>query len=453
MTGQPPEDRKAANRQYILDVLAVSRNTKLSELLPADAFADAPRVWIVGGGPSLKSFDWDKLRGEVVLGVNRAYELPNVGMMVSMDMRYKRWVVAGDFGDDSWDLWKAFTGPKVFTVLPNTPLSYAGDEKFYCVDRHSHQYIFPPTLEMLGAGGQGINSGWMALQLAWALGARHINLLGFDMKGTADKRQAWWHSGYPKQTDSSCYNRFQGPFNRGAPVLQADGIHVTNFCWDSALSCFHKADDWTRDLLLAKKPERPLVIGYYTVGTSYEQEIKGMVQSARAHGLEVHIEGIASEGSWTKNTYYKARFIGRKLLEYPNRPLLFLDADSRIRRYPAWFDNLPADFAATEFKWGEWGKKGRPNEISTAVMYLRSVPAVRDLVREWIRRNDSTPMRPCQDQRNLTALVDEWRNSGRLNFIELPPTYCQIFDSMAHLGAPVIEQMQASRRFKKEIGA
>lgn len=439
-----------ATRQYLRDRLAVERNMKLSDLLAPDAFASAPRVWIVGGGPSVRNFDWEKLRGEVVIGVNRAYELPHVGMTVSMDCRYKKWVVNGDLGADSLARWRSFEGPKVFTVLPNTPLSYYGDETFYCVDRHDRKYVYPPTLDLLGFGN---NSGWMALQLAWALGAPAINLLGFDMKGS-DSKQAWWHGGYPKQTDDSCYDRFREPFEKAAPELVGRcGVSVINFCWDSGLKCFPRGDDWALDLLLSYKLERPLVVGYYTLGTPYEQEIKGMVQSARAHGLEVYTEGVADQGGWTKNTYYKAEFIDRMLDRFPDQPLLFLDADSRIRRYPALFNGFKADFGACIFDWIRWKPDRADRELSSAVLYLRNTPAVRHVIREWMRLNETRPKAPCQDQRNLGDAVAAMRQTGELSFAELPPAYCQIFDSMAFLGQPVIEQMQASRRYKREVGA
>jgi len=34
----------------------------------------------------------------------------------------------------------------------------------------------------------------------------------------------------------------------------------------------------------------------------------------------------------------------------------------------------------------------------------------------------------------------------------LPPAYSQVFDIMAHLGEPIIEQYQAARRLKGEVG-
>ena len=42
------------------------------------------RVFIVGGGPSLKAFDWKCLRGELTIGINRAFEKFTPTMMFCM---------------------------------------------------------------------------------------------------------------------------------------------------------------------------------------------------------------------------------------------------------------------------------------------------------------------------------------------------------------------------------
>lgn len=433
------------NRQELRDRLAAGRNRNLSSLLANDAWAEARRVWIVGGGPSLKDFDWELLRGEVVIGVNRAFEKPHVGLVVSMDTRYQRWLDNGAYGDDATLRWQRFDGPKVWTLLPNTPLNRFGEAAYYVVPRESDHPLYPPSLDMLGSGS---NSGWMAMQVAWALGAREIGLLGFDMKGI-DGQQAWYHSGHPIATDASCYDRFTECFNTAAPFLKAAGVTVINYCIDSGLTCFPRCDGWTRDIVLRKKSERPLVVGYFTKDTGYEEEIKGMVASARAHGLEVYVEGVESQGSWTANTYYKAVFIDRMLEKFPRRPLLFLDADSRIRRYPALLDNFTADFGASVFEWDKLPGTRTDRELSCAVLYLRPKPAVKKLVKEWIRLNETNRQSAIQDQRNLQRIVEATPN---LRWQQLPMTYCQIFDSMAAAGKPVIEQMQASRRLKQEVG-
>ena len=72
------------------------------------------RCFIVGGGPSLRGFDWGRLRGERVIAVNRAFEqLPFADISVSLDERWHGWTTRGDLGDGPRDKYAAFKGVKV----------------------------------------------------------------------------------------------------------------------------------------------------------------------------------------------------------------------------------------------------------------------------------------------------------------------------------------------------
>lgn len=446
---EPVSTRAQKNTRAILRMMARSRRMLHSEL-PADAFANAPRVWIVAGGPSLRDFDFEQLRGEVVIGANRAFERPHVGMFASQDDRFYKWVNEGALGDDTKAAWIAFPGYKVYVLKEDASTPFP--ELIHTVYRTSNRHAFPPSIT--GGFGATNNSGYAALMLAWALGAREIRLLGFDMQGR-DGKQEWNHDGYPLVQAENVYQTFVEYFRRAAPALAAAGVTVINHSPDSALDCFPKATLEDAYTALQSKPERPLVCCYATRGTAYEAEAAAMVRSARAFGLETHVELVENRGSWQANTYQKAEIIRDLLIRF-NRPILFVDADARFRRYPTLFDNFDAALGLSYFDWDEIpGRKHRTGrELSSAVMYLRPSATVSGLLRQWIALNNErlAAGHHAIEQRNLQEIVEDVRCPYGKYAAELPHTYNQIFDSMAECGAPIIEQMQASRRLKQEVG-
>lgn len=415
----------------------------LADLLPVDAFADAPRVWIIGGGPSFKSFDKRLLKGEIVIAANYSYMVPASGMCVSLDDRCIGWFDRGELGDEEKEVWKDWDGVKVFSGLLGNEYPKLLDDVYH-IPRTRGTCVFPPDLRAMP---QSNNSGHMALLVAWALGAKEIRLLGIDLSGRKNGRQQWWHKPHPEVATHNPYPGMLFWFDNSAPVLRRSGVNVINYSPLSKLSCFPKQPHTAAYAELKDKPTRPIVIGCYTKNTPYEQEIKEMARSARAFGLDVYTEPYESTGEWAHNAQYKAQFI-KDCLDRFKAPVLYLDADSRIRRYPALFDNLDAGFAYCPFKWPEWGNPDRPPEISSAVLYARPLKSVYRLLDKWITALRTMPHE--WDQKILAQVLHQHK-WGRTRVLELPPQYDMIFDSMAHLGVPVIEQMQASRRFRNKV--
>lgn len=75
----------------------------------------------------------------------------------------------------------------------------------------------------------------------------------------------------------------------------------------------------------------PLIVSYYTPGTAYETHAMELAEDARRLGLAARIEPRAQRGSWVENCAQKASFI-QEMHQQEQRPLLWLDADSRLRR-------------------------------------------------------------------------------------------------------------------------
>lgn len=156
------------------------------------------RVFIVGGGPSLKDFNFSSLANEDTIVVNSAFlNVPNSNYFVTVDFTFvkKRYCAA----------FQNLSAFKVFVADFSYPfLKEIGDQ---IVDT---RYDLPYYLEDFdfvikakfqeGVGFDwenfrtGKNSGFCALQLAVLLGYSEIYLLGFDLR--CSEENTHFHEGY-----------------------------------------------------------------------------------------------------------------------------------------------------------------------------------------------------------------------------------------------------------------
>ncbi len=182
------------------------------------------RCFIVGGGPSLKNFNWNLLDGELSIGINRAFEKYDPSMMFCMDPRVWGWIVRGDFGQESTERYESFKGVKVWMNATN--------------------FVFPDNIVVVDLADLqpcGSNSGHGAINLAILLGANPIYLLGFDMKGDGSGHQKWFHNGYPALQSESVYGGFIEALGKDVARIKKSGTKVINLTPDSALNCFNSA--------------------------------------------------------------------------------------------------------------------------------------------------------------------------------------------------------------------
>jgi len=185
-----------------------------------------------------------------------------------------------------------------------------------------------------------------------------------------------------------------------------------------------------------------IVISYYTVGTGYETEIEKLRRSLNLFQLPHYIEGIKSRGSWVENVHYNNELILKAFDMFPDKAIVSLDADAVVERYPALFDTLDCDFAAHMHTW----KSGRV-ELLCSTMYWQGNETTRAFLRDVITRHKSYPRETQQP--GMLATLKQW--GDRIKYQSLPPQYARIFDLMESVKFPVINQYQASRRFRKEV--
>ena len=412
------------------------------------------RCFIIGGGPSLREFDWDLLKGELVIGTNRAYEFFDPSILVGLDKRFFENCWQGRYGAEALEKFEASKATKVwvktggedtkkpfldrgFTILPNAGKSGATKS----------------ITEGLKTGG---NSGYCAINLALCLGATEIYLLGFDMHGDNDGNAAHHHSGHPNKQRDNVY----AGFLKQMPGLAKEALDRDVKIWNitdgtSAIDCFTYAPLGKVDQVINfGKPVRPLVVSFYTKDNGYGAYAEQMMRSARLYGLELDVEAIDGTGSWAFDAHQKSKFMKRKLLEH-KRPILWLDADSIVVQYPEFFDDLDYPIGLCYIDWRALGKN-RDEELDSAVVYLDYRMGTMDLLDLWIAEVertetiDPTQKRMPFEQKLLQDILEKHPPVDDQIIARIPMSHCQIFDLMANAGEPVIKQLQASRELKKE---
>jgi hypothetical protein len=191
---------------------------------------------------------------------------------------------------------------------------------------------------------------------------------------------------------------------------------------------------------MTTKTREFLIVAFYTKATPYEEEILHLKADLSHWDLPHRIEKYPNRGSWVLNCGWKPVFLDKMLLESDGKNLLYLDADARIRRNP----ELAATFQ------GDLAVYHRNGELLSGTLLLHSNPRTRQLVRRWCRSQERR--RWNWDQRVLDDVLKADRRANRpLNVEPLPASYVKIFDRMPQVVQPVIEHMQASRRFKKSV--
>jgi len=271
------------------------------EFLPENAWKNQ-RCFIIGGGLSLKWFNFERLGQELTIAINRSFESIDPSIIFWMDYQtFYRDLLAGVFGEKAR---KKFESSSALKVTLNIS-GYEYPPGVYSLKRAAGKG--PISFSMQDGIVDGDNSGYAALNLAVCLGANPIYLLGFDMKGDGKGNQAWFHSGYKKKQGEGIYRKFADHFKAAAPLLKKEGIKVVNLNSESKLRCFPFGNinkirppvkrSCERKYLIKESKRKWIVISFYTRGTSYEEEVKKLILSLRKHDLPYHIYSFNPMGT------------------------------------------------------------------------------------------------------------------------------------------------------------
>ena len=401
------------------------------------------RCFIVGGGTSLKGFDFSQLRGELVIAVNRAMEyVPFAAIMLSQDARLWGWYENGELGAEAKRKFNEFKGYRTWLNTPDFPFP----EDIYTIpctnvrDFEWTNYNYSNGLPFCSS------SGLSALCLAVCLGANPIYLLGFDLYGVNGKT-ANFHAGYPSKNDDVIYKDNMSPnFEQFAPAI-SKMARVVNLNPKSELKCFEFGE--LKDI--PPKLEMPLLTGFYTKNTGYEQEAKNLEQSLIRFGLEYYLEGVENLKDWRKNVHQKIAFVLRCLEQFKGRNLIQMDSDCVVLQYPELFERIDKeyDIAVHMMPEEKFILKGVEQVLkdltNVSVLYMKNTVKVKNFIKKWQTR-DAT----LEDHIDDISFMKALKESPNIKALKLPDAYCHIYDRKLDV-EPVIDLFQANRRLRQEI--
>ena len=161
--------------------------------LPDSIWQNEP-CYIIGGGASLKKFDWNLLRNKNTIGCNVAF-------YIGCDL-----VPITVFGDAAF-LKQHRSGLDKYAESGGQVVTCS-----HSIDRFDPtQYIKLVKKQLKGLGTNGLgwngNTGAIAINLALLFDANPIYLLGYDMRLSKDGKKNY-HNCYSDKPDVKAYKRF-----------------------------------------------------------------------------------------------------------------------------------------------------------------------------------------------------------------------------------------------------
>lgn len=183
----------------------------------------------------------------------------------------------------------------------------------------------------------------------------------------------------------------------------------------------------------------PLYISFAT--PDYDAHARRLVESLDRFGLPHWVSLMPGTGSWVRNCAMKPEFVLRMMRRHPDRPVVWVDADAVVRKYPALFGGLgvEADAAVCKYAW----KRARKTEVLSGTLYFENNGPSLALVGRWADLQKQAP--DVWDQRTLEEALATTPEARVRN---LPVEYCYITDFHRDENPgmePVIEHFQASR--------
>jgi len=214
------------------------RASRITDILPSGAWK-GKTCFLIGGGPSLKDFDFNLIKNELTIGINKSFTKFSTTINYAMDMRFYDMVTYAQ--NSTWkeahQQWLAYKGIKLF--MRNSG-KFKFDSSVYVVNNIDKKVL---SFDLAKGIWPGNNSGFGALQLAVALGCSRIGLLGYDLKVQENQKKikTHWHEGYGFEgvkSFQSKLNKFKMCFEEFSSVILQQNIEVVNLNPDSALKCF-----------------------------------------------------------------------------------------------------------------------------------------------------------------------------------------------------------------------
>jgi hypothetical protein len=180
-----------------------------------------------------------------------------------------------------------------------------------------------------------------------------------------------------------------------------------------------------------------LAVSGYTDGT-YRRHAEELQKSLERFGIPLDLSQMPDLGSWEKNVRQKAEFLQKKSEEHPDDDLLWVDADSVVRRLPV----LPeGDYSVAVYVYfptdANPDASALDGHVFNGTIFLRA-DAFRDRILDlWALKNRERQDLP--EQYNMKWAISR----SKAGFRALPAEWCwveRIMRKSIPYADPVIEQ-------------
>jgi len=175
-----------------------------------------------------------------------------------------------------------------------------------------------------------------------------------------------------------------------------------------------------------------IICSYFT--PEYKDVVTKLIGSLETFHLPHIVEEVPSRKHWYLNVAIRPEFILDIMQRFPDKDVVYTDADSEIMQYPKLFDTIKCDLGAHYLN---------GTQLLGGTMYLRNCPEIHRLLKNWIEAQwrDFRSLR----QRILQGLLES--ENYNIDIQSIPSEYVRIFDRHK-MGKAVIQHNQASRKFK-----
>ena len=194
-----------------------------------------------------------------------------------------------------------------------------------------------------------------------------------------------------------------------------------------------------------------IIVSMYTPNTPYEEEIKDLERCCNNFNLDYKFYPIHNTGDWTKNTQQKSDVIFKALKDFPDKDIVWLDADAVVFHYPKLFDELSKkdNFNLCIHKWNPRWIKDPKGEILSGTMYIKNNQKSLQMVTDWIEKNKTVV---AWDQRTLHDVI---HNNESYVIIQLPQEYVKIKSRTQSINqvSGIIGHKQVSRQHRNSMGS
>ncbi len=175
---------------------------------------------------------------------------------------------------------------------------------------------------------------------------------------------------------------------------------------------------------------------FYT--PNYLEQVLSLKASLEALGINHYLKRYARARTWEATTRLKPVFVDHALDKFPDKDVLYLDADAVVRRPLEFFDGVSSDISILFHHIQAGGTNYL--RVSAGTVFVRNTVGGRKFARLW---KDAEPhCGPLTLDEDMIYMA--FSDMAGISITVLAPNYVKIFDRPGE--EPVIEHFQASRQ-------